>query len=143
MSSDNASEKSVEENEKIVDKKMLTQKIKHYIQVDELLKQKSEMAKEKKELEKFLLNYMEKNNASSIDIDGDIIRRVKKEKKAPLDKKYIQNELLVHYEKNGLVNDDGEVTRKTNGTQIVRCVMESVEDRPVVSVVRLERRKNK
>ena len=41
MSSDNASEKSVEENEKIVDKKMLTQKIKHYIQVDELLKQKS------------------------------------------------------------------------------------------------------
>ena len=139
MSSD--SEQS--EKEKIVDKKVLTQKIRDYIEIDDLLKKKSAMIKEKKNLEKFLLVYMKNNNADSIDIDGDIIRRVKKEKKAPLDKKYIQKELLVSMKKEGLVNDDGEITSKTSGNKIVQCVISSVENRPSVAVIHLERKKCK
>lgn len=114
--------------------------VKKYIKIDDLIKEKTELNKEKKELENVILDYLKNKKMDTITIDNIIIKRVEKDKKEPLNKKDIKQKLLDDLKKEGFVKNDGVVKSHTDGNQFIQTMLEAMEKRPITKIHKLERK---
>ena len=119
-------------------KQTFADNVKEFLRVDDLIKQKSELVKQKRELEGFLLKYLEDKKVDEINVGGYVIKRTIKEKKDPIDKKSIRKTLLDEMKKEGLVKKDGLVKGDTDGDKFIQYVLETMEKRPISKVTKLE-----
>ena len=126
------------DNSKKDPKQAFADKVKEFLKVDDLIKQKNELAKQKKEIEGILLKYLEDKKIDEINVEGYTIKRTMKEKKDPIDKKSIKKTLLDEMKKEGLVKKDGFVKSDTDGDKIIQYVLETMEKRPISKVAKLE-----
>ena len=74
VDSSESNEKSNEKSNKVVGKEFID-KVKEYIKIDDLIKEKAELVKEKKELEVFLLEYLKNKKMDSVGYGGAVLRR--------------------------------------------------------------------
>lgn len=126
------------DNSKKDPKQAFADKVKEFLKVDDLIKQKNELAKQKKEIEGILLKYLEDKKIDEVNVEGYTIKRTMKEKKDPIDKKSIKKTLLDEMKKEGLVKKDGLVKSDTDGDKIIQYVLETMEKRPITKVAKLE-----
>jgi hypothetical protein len=123
-------------------KNVFIEKAKEFIKVDNLIKEKNELLKQKKIIEKFLLEYLEKNKIGTITVDGNTFNRIEKEKKTSMSKKEIPTVLMDMMKKDGVVKTDGFVKSGTEANKIISCIVDAMENRPLEKVVLLERKDN-
>jgi hypothetical protein len=129
---------SVDSSKKKDPKQEFTDKVKEFLKVDDLIRQKNELVKQKREIEGFLLKYLEDKKVNEVKIEGHTIKRVIKDKKDPIDKKSIKKTLLDEMKKEGFVKKDGLVKSDMDGDKIIQYVLETMEKRPVSKVTKLE-----
>ena len=142
-SEDNDSDRSNSDTESVDDskkdpKQTFADKVKEFLKIDDLIKQKNELAKQKKEIEGILLKYLEDKKIDEVNVEGYTIKRTMKEKKEPIDKKSIKKTLLDEMKKEGLIKKDGLVKNDTDCDKIIQYVLETMEKRPISKVAKLE-----
>lgn len=139
VDSSESNEKSNEKTNKVAGKEFID-KVKEYIKIDDLIKEKAELVKEKKELEVFLLEYLKNKKMDTINVGTSTIKRVEKDKKDPINKKEIKKKLLDDMKKEGLIKTDGVVKSHIEGDKFIQSMLEAMEKRPVTKVYKLERK---
>ncbi len=114
ISSQLNSKKSSKKNDKSVSNDF-KEKIISYIKVDDLIRKKQEEIKElkdkKEENEEHILKYMDKNEASFVNIPGGKLIRNQSETKAPLKIEIIKEAITEGIKKEKLTNND-EINKK-------------------------------
>jgi hypothetical protein len=147
---DESSDESSSENEISVKKNIketkedkkdfFMDKLKEYIKIDDLLKEKTELTKQKKNLEKFILDYMAKNKMSTVTVSNDTINRIEKEVKASIDMEKLPTIALDMMKKDKYAKSDGTIPSGVEGLKIIECVLDAMENRPTKKVIKLERK---
>lgn len=125
-------------------KRDFSEKVIKFIQYDDLIKETmlqhrkeiNELKTQKKQIELIILDYLEKMNNDVINYgENDVLRRVEKQKKAPLNKDIMRVAIIEDMKKSGFIKNDEQ------GSEIIERMFESMENkRPVTNIVELKRK---
>lgn len=146
--SDNDSDQEIlEEAKERYMKTEFFEKVNKYIQYDDIIKETmmdhrkeiNELKSQKKDLELYLLKYLERIEQDTINVgETDRIVKVEKQRKAPLSKEIMRCAIIEDLKKEGKIENEKE------GEEIIERMFKSMENkRPVKSIVQLKRKKLK
>lgn len=122
------------------------EKVNKYIQYDDLIKKEmlkfrkevNTLKEEKKDLETYLLKYLEVQKGDTINVGDEKILKVETQKKAPLNKEIMKSVIIDDMKKEGFIRNERE------GEIIIQRMFDSMEkNRPITNVVKLQRKKPK
>lgn len=132
------------EGDKSKKKRDFSEKVIKFIQYDDLIKetmlehrkQINELKVQKKELELFLIDYLDEINNDIINCgESDIIKKVEKQKKAPLNKSLMKKSIIDDLIKEKFVKNEEQ------GEKIIEKMFENMENkRQITHVVELKRK---
>lgn len=128
-------------------KRDFQEKVIKFIQYDDLIKETllnhrkeiNELKLQKKELELYLIDFLEEMNNDIINYgESDVIKKVERQKKAPLNKEIMRKAIIEDMIKEKFIKSE------TQGEKIIEKMFESMENkRPVTNVVELKRKSMK
>jgi hypothetical protein len=132
------------DSDKMKKKRDFSEKVIKFIQYDDLIKetmlehrkQINELKIQKKELELFLIDYLEEINNDVINCgESDVIKKVEKQKKAPLNKTLMKKSIIEDMIKEKFIKTEEQ------GEKIIEKMFENMENkRTVTNVIELKRK---
>jgi hypothetical protein len=140
----NKSSDKSKDSDKMKKKRDFSEKVIKFIQYDDLIKetmiehrkQINELKTQKKELELFLIDYLDEINNDIINCgESDVIKKVEKQKKAPLNKTLMKKSIIEDMIKEKFIKTEEQ------GEKIIEKMFENMENkRAVTNVVELKRK---
>jgi hypothetical protein len=128
-------------------KREFNEKVIKFVQYDDLIKetmlehrkQINELKTQKKELELFLIDYLDEMGNDIINYGtNDTIKRIEKQKKGPINKEIMRVSIIEDMKKGGFIKTEEQ------GEKIIEKMFETMENkRPVTNVVELKRKHKK
>jgi hypothetical protein len=145
---DNKEQLNKEENkEEKFGKVEFFEKVNKYLQYDDVIKESmiehrkeiNELKSQKKNLELYLLDYLESVNNDIINVgESDKLVKVERQKKAPLNKEIIKCAIIDDLKERGIIKNEKE------GEDTIERMFESMENkRAIKNIVQLKRKKIK